>query len=108
MGIVVQCEETLWKEVGYKELHPESYVFYCSNEISKLLACTIRKLNFPSSGLVHPNITCDSCGQDIEVMGGMRWKCAKCYDYDLCNPCYMAGNHSLEHPFVRFDTRSMR
>lgn len=37
-------------------------------------------------------------------MAGMRWKCAKCYDYDLCTPCYMSGKHIAEHAFVRYDT----
>ena len=37
-------------------------------------------------------------------MAGMRWKCAKCYDYDLCTPCYMSGKHIAEHAFVRFDS----
>lgn len=34
----------------------------------------------------------------------MRWKCAKCFDYDLCTPCYMSDKHSVEHAFVRFDS----
>ena len=33
----------------------------------------------------------------------MRWKCSKCYDYDLCTACYNAGKHSLEHEFSRYD-----
>ena len=37
-------------------------------------------------------------------MAGMRWKCAKCFDYDLCTPCYMSGKHIAEHAFVRHDT----
>ena len=35
----------------------------------------------------------------------MRWKCARCFDFDLCTHCYMAlDKHDLTHPFLRFET----
>ena len=59
------------------------------------------------SGLSHDNVTCDGCCKDGAVAGA-RWKCVKCYDYDLCTPCYMSDEHSLEHEFMRYDTLSLR
>ena len=50
----------------------------------------------------HPTVTCDGCG--TSPVYGMRWKCATCYDYDLCTECYMSNKHSLEHCFLRYDT----
>jgi len=29
----------------------------------------------------------------------MLWTCTKCYNYDLCTACYMAGKHCLNHKF---------
>ncbi len=55
-------------------------------------------------GTKHENIVCDACREAPII--GMRWKCASCYDYDLCTVCYYAGKHSLEHPFLRMDTNS--
>ena len=55
------------------------------------------------TGSPHPGVSCDGCNQE-GAMAGMRWKCAKCYDYDLCTPCYMSGKHIAEHAFVRYDT----
>ncbi|KAK8761284.1 hypothetical protein V5799_027446 [Amblyomma americanum] len=46
-------------------------------------------------------INCDGCGQRGIV--GTRWKCAVCFDYDLCSACYRGDKHHLDHAFLRFD-----
>ena len=53
------------------------------------------------SGVKHPGIQCDSCGQ--KEVTGIRWKCVSCPDYDLCTPCYMAAKHNLGHEFERLE-----
>lgn len=53
-------------------------------------------------GVKHPNHICDGCKR--QAIAGMRWKCASCYDYDLCTTCYMADKHDLAHAFIRYDT----
>lgn len=50
----------------------------------------------------HPNIICDSCRES--GIQGMRWKCIKCFDFDLCTSCYMSGKHDLQHEFIRQDS----
>ncbi|XP_076044605.1 E3 ubiquitin-protein ligase mind bomb 2 isoform X4 [Oratosquilla oratoria] len=57
-------------------------------------------------GVKHPNHICDGCKR--QGLAGMRWKCARCYDYDLCTQCYMADKHDLTHPFIRYDTLTSR
>lgn len=41
---------------------------------------------------------------------GRRFKCLKCYDYDLCANCYEAGattpRHSVDHPMQCILTRA--
>lgn len=61
------------------------------------LNCVFRFL-----GVKHPNIVCDGC--DSQGIGGMRYKCSVCYDYDLCYTCYHGDKHDLSHPFKRFDS----
>ncbi|XP_052213895.1 E3 ubiquitin-protein ligase MIB2-like isoform X2 [Dreissena polymorpha] len=57
-------------------------------------------------GIKHQNIICDGCkGSGIQ---GMRWKCTKCHDFDLCTLCYMADKHDPAHSFQRFDTASSK
>lgn len=53
-------------------------------------------------GIKHPNIICDSCRK--HGIAGMRWKCNRCYDFDLCTQCYMSEKHDLTHPFLRLET----
>lgn len=48
----------------------------------------------------HYGVTCDSClAEDFK---GKRFKCLRCYDFDLCAACYEAelatGRHSADHP----------
>lgn len=63
--------------------------------------CDLRLYDSGPAGIHFPSITCDACSKaDI---GGTRWKCGECYDYDLCHACYMADKHSLEHAFLRYD-----
>ena len=64
--------------------------------ISRLIICV--------SGVKHQNIICDGCKK--HGISGMRWKCARCYDYDLCTSCYMSDKHDLAHLFQRFETAS--
>ena len=53
------------------------------------------------AGVKHPSIVCDACREN--GITGIRWKCVRCYDFDLCNICYSVGKHSLEHEFSRID-----
>ncbi|XP_023209720.1 E3 ubiquitin-protein ligase MIB2-like [Centruroides sculpturatus] len=53
-------------------------------------------------GIKHPNIICDACRK--HGIAGMRWKCNRCYDFDLCTQCYMSEKHDLTHPFLRLET----
>ncbi|XP_013397887.1 E3 ubiquitin-protein ligase MIB2 isoform X2 [Lingula anatina] len=65
-------------------------------------AFDLRILDNAPIGVKHPNIICDACKK--QGIQGMRWKCAKCYDFDLCSHCYMSDKHDTSHPFMRFDT----
>ncbi|XP_036083463.1 E3 ubiquitin-protein ligase MIB2 isoform X4 [Rousettus aegyptiacus] len=57
-------------------------------------------------GVRHPNIICDCCKK--HGLRGMRWKCAVCFDYDLCTQCYMHDKHDLAHAFERYETAHSR
>ncbi|KAJ8320485.1 hypothetical protein KUTeg_002072 [Tegillarca granosa] len=57
-------------------------------------------------GVKHPNIICDGCKK--QGIQGMRFKCTKCHDFDLCSRCYMADKHDLGHSFLRFETSSSK
>ncbi|CCW67223.1 unnamed protein product [Phytomonas sp. Hart1] len=38
-----------------------------------------------TSGTIHLGIYCDECQ---EMIRGIRWKCAVCYNFDYCNDCF--------------------
>ena len=53
--------------------------------------------DFVADNPLHPNIFCDICGCPIR---GVRFKCAVCRDYDLCEDCDDDETHT-EHPMIK-------
>eukprot|EP01089_Gocevia_fonbrunei_P022673 TRINITY_DN924_c0_g1_i1.p1 TRINITY_DN924_c0_g1~~TRINITY_DN924_c0_g1_i1.p1 ORF type:complete len:101 (-),score=2.61 TRINITY_DN924_c0_g1_i1:117-419(-) len=55
----------------------------------------------PEVPVVHQNIRCDGCGAD--AFKGIRYKCAHCPDYDLCETCEKnsANIHNPNHLFLK-------
>ncbi|XP_050433743.1 E3 ubiquitin-protein ligase KCMF1-like isoform X2 [Adelges cooleyi] len=56
----------------------------------------------------HEGVSCDACMRGN--FKGRRFKCLKCYDYDLCANCFEAGattpRHSVDHPMQCILTRA--
>lgn len=69
-------------------------------------AYDLRIFDNAAIGIKHQNIICDSC--KTQGIQGMRWKCTKCHDFDLCTVCYMEDKHDPAHSFQRFDTASSK
>ncbi|XP_041378188.1 E3 ubiquitin-protein ligase MIB2-like [Gigantopelta aegis] len=69
-------------------------------------AYDLRILDNAPVGVRHTNIICDACKK--QGIQGMRWKCTKCRDFDLCTLCYMADKHDTSHSFLRIDTASSK
>ena len=64
---------------------------------SLLKKSTVQNENSQKAKIVHNHVTCDECGQrNIE---GVRYKCAVCADFDLCEKCEVASTH--DHPFLK-------
>jgi len=48
---------------------------------------------------IHYRVKCDGCG--VVPIRGIRYKCAVCPDYDLCEQCEASGKHEPAHPLVK-------
>eukprot|EP00741_Cyanophora_paradoxa_P006878 tig00001049_g6653.t1 len=42
---------------------------------------------------LHKNVTCDVCATNKSIEGP-RFKCSKCSNFDLCQPCHVAKMHT--------------
>ncbi|KAF9928779.1 hypothetical protein FBU30_002099 [Linnemannia zychae] len=50
-------------------------------------------------GHIHRGITCNNC-RTVPIRG-LRYKCANCQDYDLCEGCEAAEVHIKSHVFMK-------
>lgn len=65
----------------------------------KQLAYAIARHNAETESIVHRYVTCDGCGQ--QPIRGVRYKCANCPDFDLCEQCEAEANHLQTHVFYK-------
>ena len=93
MGTLVYFDNHLlhiqW-DCGYKSIYSNDNKF------------ELRIIDNSTIGIRHSNVVCDNCKK--KSIQGLRWKCTKCFDFDLCFNCYMNDMHDLNHQFMRFDT----
>ena len=50
-------------------------------------------------GYVHRRVSCDSC--NVMPIRGIRYRCANCLDYDLCEQCEAMQIHPKTHLFYK-------
>jgi len=50
-------------------------------------------------GYIHRGVECNSCGAC--PIQGVRYHCANCFDYDLCENCEASQVHALNHVFYK-------
>ncbi|PYH49026.1 EF hand domain protein [Aspergillus saccharolyticus JOP 1030-1] len=50
-------------------------------------------------GYIHRGVTCNSCG--AMPIQGIRYRCANCIDYDLCETCEAMQVHIKTHMFYK-------
>jgi len=48
--------------------------------------------------IIHPHITCDGCNRPLT---GIRYKCAECDNFDLCEECEAKNEHPAEHVVLK-------
>jgi len=63
-------------------------------------SCSSSAPSSPESPLlvVHENVFCDICEFPIT---GIRYKCAICRDFDLCEDCEVGVTHPEDHPLLK-------
>lgn len=50
-------------------------------------------------GFAHRGITCNTC--NCTPITGVRYKCANCVDYDICERCEAQDCHNRTHVFLK-------
>ncbi|CDS09043.1 hypothetical protein LRAMOSA10403 [Lichtheimia ramosa] len=63
------------------------------------LVYTISENQARKEGYIHRGITCNKCR--VTPIRGIRYKCANCVDFDLCELCESANCHLTTHVFLK-------
>lgn len=64
-------------------------------------ASVARNGGLAQTPVIHSHVICDHCNGPV---CGIRYKCAVCADFDLCEACETLDIHDPGHVFYKFDT----
>ena len=96
-GIVPRSEsENQQERDGATDLGPEAGK--ASQSLLNLLY-RIAEEQARKDGYVHRRVSCDSC--NVMPIRGIRYRCANCLDYDLCEQCEAMQIHPNTHLFYK-------
>ena len=91
--VVDDASEPWWDDPG---LFPSSH--RAGQNIVNLLF-RVSEDNARRNGCVHRGCQCNSCG--MVPIRGIRYRCANCADFDLCETCEAQGVHIKTHIFYK-------
>jgi len=55
--------------------------------------------NINQKDIIHKDIFCNNCG--MENIKGIRYKCAQCPNFNLCDNCEKYCQHDINHIFIK-------
>ena len=56
--------------------------------------------NIDNNEVIHKNIKCNNCNNDTDIKG-IRYKCTKCENYNLCSKCEALNIHNFDHILIK-------
>lgn len=92
-----QAEEELITELEISGDDSSGKESPTEHENRLLLLYQIAEEQSIKEGYIHRGISCNSCGQ--LPIRGIRFRCANCFDYDLCEQCEANNQHGRRHVF---------
>ena len=72
---------------------------YCTQEYQRMLVTHLDKKKQDQDAVVHYGIICDGC--DMGPIRGIRYKCSKRQNYDLCSPCEAKQGFNSPYSFLK-------
>lgn len=94
-----QAEEDLITELEITGVNPSYEESHTEHESRLLLLYRIAEEQSIKEGYIHRGISCNSCNQ--LPIRGIRFRCANCFDYDLCEQCEANDQHVKTHVFIK-------
>ena len=95
-GETVVDDQAFQEEYGWTNL-PQSYQRNGQNIVQLLFRVSEDATR--RNAYVHRGCACNSCG--VVPIRGVRYRCANCADYDLCEGCESQGLHIKTHIFYK-------
>ncbi|PBP22179.1 EF hand domain protein [Diplocarpon rosae] len=95
-GETVVDDQTFAEEYGWTNL-PHTYQRNGQNIVQLLFRVSEDATR--RNAYVHRGCACNSC--NVLPIRGIRYRCANCADYDLCEGCESQGQHTKTHIFYK-------
>ena len=102
LSLLYRCADLILCMVFDRRPHPSYVKAWCWLQSMLLIAAHVHETDPPylfSTSMEIGGITCNSCG--TVPIRGLRYKCANCQDYDLCEGCEAAEVHIKSHVFMK-------
>jgi Ca2+-binding EF-hand superfamily protein len=95
-GETVVDDQAFQEEYGWTQM-PQSYQRNGQNIVQLLFRVSEDATR--RNAYVHRGCACNSC--NVVPIRGIRYRCANCADYDLCESCESQGVHTKTHIFYK-------
>ena len=72
------------------------------NQLKEEISSNIKNNNIISktNEVIHKNIKCNNCNNNCDIKG-VRYKCSKCDNYNLCSKCEALNVHDFNHILIK-------
>ncbi|KFY81138.1 hypothetical protein V499_00072 [Pseudogymnoascus sp. VKM F-103] len=91
--------ETVVDEAAFDEFDDPSWNRQRAGQHMVQLLFRISEDATKRNAYVHRGTLCNACG--VVPIRGIRYRCANCADYDLCESCESQGHHYRTHVFYK-------
>lgn len=91
--------DTVVDEVSFDEFDDPSWNRQRAGQHMVQLLFRISEDATKRNAYVHRGTLCNACG--VVPIRGIRYRCANCADYDLCEACESQGHHYRTHVFYK-------
>ena len=91
---------TLCRDSGRKRYVPAAIQKRPINKNPRAKTIKASAARAAAAKCIHVGVTCDHCFK--QNIAGVRHRCSECFDFDMCDACFVKHQHAHTHPVSSF------